>query len=513
MKARLATRAVAKVALGLVLVACSHGAKRPQAAPTAAPAPAKPLASAGAKSALLQPPPPGITPSAPFPPIVEATLDNGLGLRVVEQRIHPIVELRLVIRSGTATDGEKPGLALVAGELLKAGGAGGLSAQKLVERAEALGASLSIITDRDATRIALGVTSGDVDAALQILADVALRPAFNAVEFEKLRSREIERVRSAARGSAAWVAAMVLYRELYEQPTAVHPYSRYDATPADLAKLQLADCRAWHRAHFVPSNASLVVVGDVSAASIEKAAATWLGKWKGEPAPRPSFSQPFPPKERQVYLVDRPGSAQSQIAVGLLGAERQSNEWPALAAANQILGGGVAGRLFLDVREKRSLAYSTGSSLADVAVGPTPIVLSAGTQTPKTAEAVTALLENLDAIAARPPSQAELESATRFLSDSFLFRLETLGSVADLTSQLYVLGLPNDYYDTYRSAVRGLQLSQVSAAAARYYAHKPVIVVAGDAASLGPSLAKFGPVAVVDPEQSFALKKSYPHAP
>jgi zinc protease len=147
--------------------------------------------------------------------------------------------------------------------------------------------------------------------------------------------------------------------------------------------------------------------------------------------------------------------------------------------------------------------------VSEVAVGPTALVLNAATQTPKATEAVRALLEHLDKIGTSAPTQAELESATRFLADSFVFRLETVGSVADLTASLWVNGLADDYYDDYRKDLRELNVAAVSAAASHYRA-TPVIAVAGDAAVLGPELAEFGPVAVLDPERGFSLKRSYP---
>jgi predicted Zn-dependent peptidase len=505
-----------RLLLGASLLASIGCGGQPQPATTpAAPPPPPPAPAPTAKLELrVEPPASGISPSAPFPHITHRELENGLGLRVVERHVHPIVELRLVVRTGSAGDGEKPGLANVAGELLKVGGAGGLSPQKLVERAESLGTSLEVSTDRDSTRISLSVTNGDVDRALEILAAVALRPAFAPAEFTKLRTREVERVKSSARGGASWAAAMVLYREIFDIPTGVHPYSRYDAMPEELAKLNLADCRAWHKAAFVPANANLVIAGDITPDGAEAATKKWFGAWKGGAAPSVSISLPFPPKERAVFLVDRPGAAQSQIYVGMLGTERGNAEFPALATATQILGGPASGRLFIDVREKRSLAYSTGAWLNDVASGPGPAILSAGTQTGKTADAVAALLENLKAIGAeRAPSSEELERSVRYLADGFVFKLETVGGVADLTSQLYVLGLADDYYDEYRRALRGLTLQHVVAAAARHFQKIPVIVVAGDGATLGAPLAKFGPVAVLDPEHGFALKKSYPKAP
>lgn len=485
-------------------VACGGNKPEPQA-----PAP---VASATAPANAAEPPPdplatapaPGITPSLPFPAIVHRTLPNGLGLRIVPRKSYPVVELRLVILSGQASDGEKPGLAAFAGELMKTGGAGRWNSRELVEQAESLGSSLSVRTDRDSTRISLGVTSADLEPALAILSAVVESPRFPNDEFKKLKQQEIDRVKSAARGNAHWAASYVLYRELYQLPTGVHPYSYYDALPSDLEKLTLADAKAWHKRHVTPQNAALVVVGDVDPDAVEAAASRAFAKWKGEKPEPVSMSLPERVDKTVIYVADRPGSAQSQVLVGYFGPERTSSDYPALATANQILGGGVSGRLFLDVREKRSLAYSTSSYIEEPAHGPIPIVLSIGTQTPKTAEAVAALLEHTGRIASTEPTEKELESAQRQLSDSFLFRMETAGSIADLTAKLAVLRLPDDYYDEYRKAVREVDAATVAGTARKYYQPATaVVVVAGDAASLVEPLRKIAPVTVLDPENGF----------
>lgn len=493
----------------LVLLACSgeQATKGPPQTP-AAPAPAGATATA---DPLAEPPPPGITPSLPFPSIVHRRLENGLALAIVPRRGFPTVELRLVVMSGQASDDEKPGLANLTGKLLKDGGAGRYSSRELAERAESLGAKLNISTDRDATRIGLGVTTSGFDEALGILATVALEPRFSPVEFQKLRQREIDRVKDRARTSPSWLASMVLYRELYELPVSMHPYARYDALPEELATLTLADAKSWHRTHFTAENAVLVVSGDVDADMVEAAAKKRFQAFRGaRPAP-PGFSNPPGPNSFELFVVDRPGSAQSQIFAGTLGPERKSDAYPALMTANQILGGGVSGRLFLDVREKRSLAYSTSSWMEEPARGPMPIVLSAGTQTAKTADAVAALIEHFDRMGSHALEAEEVERAARFLSDSFLFKLETAGAIADLTSRLVVLGLPDDAYDDYRKAVRQLQPHVVSATAGRYFRKGAlVVVVAGDAATIAKPLARFGNVAVVDPEKGFVIAKTVP---
>jgi predicted Zn-dependent peptidase len=495
----------------LLLAACS--AQAPVAPPKTPPAPPPaPLASAApAKNPLAEPPTSPLRPTTPFPAIVHRHLAGGLDLAIVPRTGFPVVELRLLVFSGQATDNSQPGLAALTGKLLKDGGAGPWSSRELAERTESLGARLSISTDRDSTRIGLGVTSGDLDAALEILSAVALKPRLAPAEFDKLRQREIDRVKDRARTSPSWLASMVLYRELYELPVSIHPYARYDALPAEMAELKLEHVRRWYKEHFTPENAVLVVSGDVSPDSVEKSAQRFFGSWRGARPAAPTFSDPRGPNGRKILVVDRPGSTQSNVLVGTLGPERRSDQYPALMTANQILGGGVAGRLFLDVREKRSLAYNTGSWLEEPARGPMPIVLSAGTQTAKTADTVAALLEHYERMGKAPPSAEELERGARYLSDSFAFKMETAGAVADLAARLLVLGLPDETYDEYRRAVRALDAEGVARAASRAYRHDSlVVVVAGDAAVIGSTLTRFGPVSVLDPEHEFSVKQSLP---
>jgi zinc protease len=492
-----------------LFVACAAPPPGPAHGPRAAPAPA-PIAKAPPRDPLAEPPPAGITPSVPFPTVTHAHLDNGLDLAVIARRGFPVIDVKLVVRSGQATDAERSGVAALAGDLLKDGGAGRFSSREIVERAEGLGGSLTVSTDRDATRIGITVTSGDLEPALEIVSALAMKPRFSPEEFAKLKAREIDRVKGRSRTSPSWLASMVLYRELYDLPTSVHPYARYDALPDDLVAIRLEDAKRWARTHVVPENATLVVTGDIDANAVTAAAQRWFGGWRGPRPDRPSFSNPFAAEGLRLFVVDRPDSAQSLVLVGLTGPERRSADYPALMAANQVLGGGVAGRLFLDVREKRSLAYSTGSSVEEPANGGMPLVLSAGTRTAKTTETVEALLENLERIGSSTPTPDEVERATRFLSDSFLFKMETAAALSELTARLVVLGLPDETYDEYRRAVRNLAPESIASVASRYYKkNAAVVVVAGDAKAIAKDLAHIAPVKVIDPE-NFTIRESIP---
>ncbi|MEO7032928.1 MAG: pitrilysin family protein [Polyangiaceae bacterium] len=494
--------------LSLLTTHCATTTPATQSPLASAPKVAAAKPTATAPDPFASPPEGGAMSDTPFPSIEHARLGNGLELRTVTRKTYPIVELRLVLFSGSASDGKQPGVAALAAELLKAGGAGTLSAAELSERAESLGSSLDIQTGKDSTQISMAVTTGDLDAAFDLIGAVAQRPRFDQKEFQKLQRRAFEGAESAAKSSPEWSASMVLARELFGSAGA---YGHYDAQASEIQALTLAACKQWYTHNVTPLNATLVVAGDVEPSTVETAARRVFAGWRGDRPATPQSVAPATRDEEKIWVVDRPHAAQSEIYVAALGPERSSPQWPAITATNQILGGGVAGRLFLDVREKRSLAYNTGSRLEEVARGPVPIVLSAGTQTAKTDLALRALLENSKRIGSEPPSDQEVGMATRSLSNSLLFRTETVAGVADLTAKLAVLGLADDYFDGYQHALAALTKTTVFEAAQSSFAFKnPVIVVAGDASQISKPLSRLARVITVDPTKDFQITGQIP---
>lgn len=460
------------------------------------------------------PPPPTPSPAWTFPEIADARLSNGLELKSVERRTLPLVQITLLVRSGQATDGPKPGLAVLAGEMLKVGGSGTYTSQTLLDKVESLGASLDVLTSRDSTSISLSVTSDRFDEALELLGLVAQKPQFNPVEFNKLKQREIDRVSSAAKTSAAWAANMVLYRELYRTADGKHPYATYDATEEQIEKLALWEIKNWYQQHFSPRNTSLIVAGDVGAEQLEASAKRVFGNWRGAKVQPLEVPTAKLAEGLKVFLVDRPKSSQAEVNVAVFGPTYSSEEYPTLRVANQILGGGVAGRLFGDVREKRSLAYSTYSTVERVALGPLPVVLRAGTQTAKAGLTLQALLEHADGMVDDAPGPEEAAVASRYLSDLFLLRMESVGSLGSMVANLAEYRLPNDYYDEYRRAVLATDATMVQNVSKRYFdACCMLAVIAGDAERLQGPLSRFADVVVLDPSKGFVEVRTVPHNP
>ncbi len=460
-------------------------------------APATPAVDAGARE---QPPPPVASKESPFPALRRAPLANGLDVAIAEAHALPLVQIRVVVRAGNGY-GAMPGAAEMTANLLKDGGTRTMKSAELLDRIESLGASLSVDVDMDSSRLSLSIPKDKLDAALSILAEVVTEPAFDERELGKLKGRERDEAKDAARSNGTWMATRALFHELYAQ---ANPYATYGLLPSEIARINLLAVRDFHRRFYVPKNASVILVGDVDPSAASKAVEKAFGAWRGGEPPKQEFPEAIPLARRRVILASRPKSAQSDIFIVSLVPPRRSPDWPALRVANQVLGGVPAGRLFLDVREQRSLAYSAQSRVIELAHGDQPLVVYVGTQTAKTGPAIQGAIEDMDRMTTAPATQTETETARRYLSDVFAIRMETLGSIADMIAQQIVFGLPDGYWDAYRTALRATDATEAGASGAKiFHPETSLLVVAGDADVIAPVLARFGEVTVVDPEHEF----------
>lgn len=492
------TRASLTAAL-LALLVSLVGACGPSTPPVVEPAPPAPEPEPEPEPAVQAPPTKQAPPASAeardirFPPIARTELDNGLELNTVEWHQLPVVYLRLIVRSGGETDPEElQGLSDLVASMLKEGTRRRNSAQ-LAEDVEFLGADLWAASDEENVYLVMRALSEHLDQAVGLLADVAMNPAFRNGELDKLKQRERNRL-SLEFGRPSFLVRRATYGALYGE----HPYGRYDTTPDVVDRVRRSDLASWHRTHFVPNNAVLVAVGDVTGARVQAAAEQAFGRWRRRDVPETSYP-PLPNRtERSVIVVDRPESVQSTIYISNLALSRAAEDYVPLAVANQVLGGSAASRLFMDLRERRSLTYGAYSTIEE-RVQVAPFRAMAEVRTEVTGEAMSAFYEHLERIVSEAPPADELDNAHRYLSDSFPLQIDTPGKIAALVGELRVYGLPDDYWDTFRTRIRQVD-AQEALAAARAHIHpeRSLVVIVGNASAIQEELRRYGPVTVVD---------------
>lgn len=480
---------LALVLASLALVACGRG-------PSSTLAHARQSTSGSSKDAAparQAPPAPGPVRDVHLPPIARSTLANGLEVNTVVSDGLPIAYAQLVIRSGMARDPEQlPGLARFVASLLKEGTTT-RSSEQLADDVDFMGASLDVNADSDSIRVEMRAPSDQLDAMLSILADVAMHPAFADAEITRTRTREENRL-SLESNDPSTLGRHLFFRLAYGE----HPYAHLDFDAASLSRMTRDDLVAWHHTHFVPSNAFLVVAGNVTADEVRASSARAFDSWSGAAVPAQTFPEVPVRTTRDVYIVHRAGSVQSVIAIGNLTIPRAHPDYVALDVANQILGGSSASRLFMDLRERRSLTYGAYSGVDDM-VGVSPFRARAAVPNARTELAMDAFMEHLQRIVTEEPPADETQDAERYLSDSFPLQIETIGRVAYMVAYLRIFNLPDDYWDSYRSQIRAVTPAQALAAArAHIRPEAGIVVVVGDANVVAEPLARWGTVHLLD---------------
>jgi zinc protease len=476
--------------------------QQPGAAKAAAPNAAK------SQAQKQQPPGPSARREMRFPAVTRSVTPNGLELDSIELHQLPVVNIKLVIGSGSAADPDKlPGLAHLTAAMLKEGTEKKSSA-KLAEAVDFLGARLNIDNDSDRLYIDIQALSEHFAEALAIVAEIAQKPAFNQAELDKLKKRELARLELQSQ-SPRFLASRELHKALYGE----HPYAHTDTTQDVVKRLSRKDLVRWHAQHFAPNNAFLVVVGDVPKDQVKSAAERVFSGWTKRTISTVEAHQPPTLGNRQVILVDRPKSVQSVIFLGNLALPRRDPDFIPLMVANQVLGGSAASRLFMDLREKRSLTYGAYSDV-DERVQIAPFMAFASVRNDVTADAMTAFNEHLQRIVREAPAKAEMDNAKHYLVDRFPLRIENADKLAELVADLRTYGLPDDYWDRFGADIEQVTPEQALAAAQKYIRpDKSAIVVVGEATAIKAALEPYGPITVVDIEGKLVVKSPSVPAP
>jgi predicted Zn-dependent peptidase len=443
-----------------------------------------------------KPPAPGPPPALKLPPIQKQTLSNGLPVWIVEMHETPVVDVTLIVKAGAADDpAGKYGLASFAAAMLDEG-AGTRDALALADAIEFLGASVSTGASFDASNVRLHVPVARVDDALPLMADVALRPTFPPAELERLRKERLTsllqtRDTPSALASAAFSRIVFGPRHRYGTPLL--------GQDASVGEMSAADLRSFYTAHYQPSRSHLLVVGDVTAASIvprlEKVFGGWKNAGAAAPAALPTAAQHA---ARQIYLIDKPGAAQSQIRIGWVGVPRSTPDYYVLTVLNTILGGSFTSRLNQNLREKHGYAYGAGSTF-DMRKSAGPFFASAGVQADKTVESLREFFKELDAIRTPVPAD-ELERARNLEALGFPAGFETTAGMAFNLMALAIYDLPETFFTAYVGRIRAVTAADVERAATQYLQpDKFAVIVVGDLKSIEKPIrdANFGPVRVL----------------
>lgn len=443
------------------------------------------------------PPPPAPPRQVHIPQPVEKTLKNGLRVIVVEKKGVPLVAARLLIRSGAEADpADLPGLADMTATLLTKG-TKTKNAEEIARGVEALGATLDSGAGWDSSFVAVSVMSSKLSKAMGYMADVVRNPTFKQDELERERQQLIDATRVALgqpRSLARIVAANVVF--------GATPYGHAGATLASAAKMKRTDVAAFHRAHYAPNNAVLVMAGDIKPETAFALGQERFGAWKAEKtAAAPGHAAGELPKPR-VVVVDMPNAGQAAVIVSRPGLRRSDAQYAVAQVTNAVLGGGYSSRLNEEIRIKRGLTYGAGSGF-DFRRDVGPFTATVMTKNESAAEVAGLIVGEMTKMAGERVPGEELTPRKATLIGNYSRALETNAGLARRIGELAVYGIDLGEINRYIASVESVDAAKVEQFAKERLGGPSSIIIVGDAKKFGDAVKKEFPDAVVVPASDY----------
>lgn len=425
------------------------------------------------------------------PAPTKTVLKNGLTVLALERRSIPLVQFQLMVRSGAAADpAGKEGTAALVARLLKRG-TKSRPATQFFEEVEFVGGTIDTQATADASFVRGEFASRDVEVGFNLIADLALNPAFRPEEFEKQKRLALAEIVDRL-DDPGQVARLAFASWLFGR----HPYGHpVDGTERSVQAITREDVSRFYESRYVPNDAVLAVVGDIDAAQAAQRAERYFSAWKRRSLSQVKIGEAPAVRGRKVLLVDKPDATQSQIRFGNVGIRRADPEYFPMAVGNAILGAGFTSWLTDEVRVKRGLTYGISSRL-EALKSSGSFYVATFSKNDSVMETIRVSLEQVRRLRDGDLPADDLDKARNFLAGVYPLRIE---SPDDLTGEILnvdLFGLDPDYINQYQKRVRGASADAVKRAARRLPLDDLAIVVVGPAQSLRKDLEALGPVTV-----------------
>jgi zinc protease len=439
------------------------------------------------------------------PAVHERALPNGLRVALVPYGVTPMARIELVIRTGRAYEGaNEAGLAQLVGDYLLEGSTS-RSASTIAAQLASLGTAgvgLAVSVGTHETLIACETLAESTPAVIRLLSEIVLAPAFDAAALDRLKANYRRRVQSGTTSAAALAAARV--------NATLFPGDVSDrfATEEALARITVADVRAYHAAHYVARRSRLYVAGSfdrmATGGAVEQAFATMTS---GTPAPalRGSASMAAATPGGQasttgavIQLIDRPGATQSRLQVSYAIVDQPHPDHLALNELNSLMGSMQTSRIIANVRERNGYSYNVSSRLLRRPAATTWTV-QADVNRDVTAAALREILGEIDRLPVNPPSPQELRGFQQFMSGGTMLEMATSRGILDYLRFLDLYGTDIGYLSNLVPSIFALKPADLLRVHAQYMQpERRVIVVVGDAASVEAGLRNIGRVERID---------------
>ena len=422
-------------------------------------------------------------PTLRLPEYRRVKLENGLTLLLLERHQLPLVSLHWVLKSGgaIADPAGREGLASLTAGLLRKGTKTRNAAQ-IAEALDFVGATCDAGAGLDATGGSCECVKKDLDAILDLMADMLLQPAFPRDELAKLIKQQVDGIKEAKS-----VPEEVIGRYYSGAMFGAHPYGRpVGGTETSLARMTRKDVVRFYEERYAPNELILAVVGDFSSAELEAKVRAALGGWKAKPVPVTVLAAPAAVQGRHALIVDKPDATQTFFEFGNFGLAFTNADRVPVEVVNTLFGGRFTSMINSELRIQSGLTYGAKSQFSPLRV-PGPFVISSYTPNETTDRAMTLALETLQRLHDQGITADQLKSAKAYLKGAFPTRFETNDQLAVTVAELELYGVDRGFIDSWFAQIDAMTLDDARRVITRYFPREHLdFVFIGQAAVIEP---------------------------
>ena len=435
--------------------------------------------------------------SLQLPPYTRTTLENGLVVYIMPTHRLPLVDFRIVVRTGSVCDPPgKEGLASLTADLLTQG-AGARDARQIAEDIAFVGGSLDASAGTEQMVLTCEVLQKDFATGLELLRDVTLSPTIPAEEVTRKRNEALGAIASQ-RDDPGTVANQELGPFLLGKSPLAHPTIGWEKSVGTLTR---EDVVAFHERYFRPENAMIAVVGDVDPQAVRAALTKAFGGWKTGGGRTGDVYTPVPqPPGRQVLIINKPEVTQTQIRLACMGVPRNHPDYYPITVANTILGAGFTSRLVNEIRVVQGLTYSISSRFAMYRNAGT-FRIGTFTKNETLRKTIDETLKVVKTLLDQGPSEEELAKAKRYLTGQFPLGLQAPDALATQLLDVEFYGLDPKFVETFSDRVNAVTMVDCRRALKSYFCVDDLrILVVSNPEVAKKALEGLGPIDVRDPK-------------
>jgi len=422
-------------------------------------------------------------------------LDNGITFYLVEDDELPLINLNVIVRTGgVSIPVEKEGLASITGTVMRTGGSVSLSGDELNELLEDRAGSMETSIGFTSGSARMNVLKEDFDTLIPVFADLIRNPAFPQERIDLAKTQQKSAI-SRRNDSQAGIANREFRKLIYGDNSVYASTTEY----ATIDAFTREDMVEFHRNSFTGQNLMIGVIGDFSMDEMKQTLSEVFGDFPAGTRNElyfPEITYDFP---STINFVDKRDVNQSYVLLGHIGGTRDNPDYAKIQVMNRVLSGGFSSRLFQVVRSELGLAYSVFGTYGSGNFFPGTFTAGVMTRSDATADAIEAIIEQIERLQNEPITQEELDQTIDQFLNSLVFRYTSRASVLFERMNNDYAGLDPDTFDRLVEEIRAVTVEDVQEVAQKYFRPNDVqILVVGHGEEIGDQLERFGPINKID---------------